>query len=144
MTVTFETDKQRECYQMVEDYLLVLEVEFVRSDDEPFFVVPFSDAAAVLVSIQAWEPDDAQVQVVSAVVNDPPLDERLMRHLLERNTEPVIGCFCVEDGNVLVRHGMGGSDLDPSELRDAIYLLSALADKVGKEVAERFGGKLAG
>jgi hypothetical protein len=144
MPVTFDSTEQRECYQLVEDYLLVLELAYHKSEDGPSFVIPFDDVPLVLIEVRPWGDDDTQVQVASPVMDDAPLDEKLLRHLLEWNAVMPIGCFCVEGNSIFVRHGMGGSDLDKSELRDAVYLVANFAGQAGSEISERFGGQPAG
>jgi hypothetical protein len=141
MAIQFDNPAHEETFQVVEDFLVALELEYLRWKEQPIVTVPFSNGVDVHIVVRAWGDDDAILLLRTWLVRPERLDEELLRFMLERNYSQRMGTLALDaDGDVLLRHALGGSHLDQKEFRDAVYAVEVSAARLRAEILDRFGG----
>jgi hypothetical protein len=141
MTMAMASAVQRECFQLIQDYLQVSDLRYQVRDDIDAVELYFSDTPRVII----WTfllGDDPFVCVRSYLVTGAGQGEELYLRLLRRNLDLVLGKVCIDpDGDILVEHVLGGVDLDRSELVDTVMAVGLAGAEVRKEVLAGYGGR---
>lgn len=111
-----------------------------REHDGEFF--GREGSTVVLVRVVPWAAmADAQVQVVAGIAADIDPTPECLRYLLKENHDFVLGGFALEgDHNIIFKHTIIGSKLDPKELKASVLAVAGTGDKYDDIITSRFGG----
>lgn len=135
--IPFSHDAQALTYRKVEQYLTQSELfrQTLQPDPtQPRFAITY-EGAIVIVDILSWEVhpweagDLAIVKASSRVQCDVPVDERLLRGLLQENARARFGAFQLDDQNCVVFADtiLGGEGMDVMELQTCILAVVTIA-----------------
>jgi Putative bacterial sensory transduction regulator len=142
MPLTFTSSAHEECYQLVEDYLIVLGLDYVKHDDVTVFSLFPGEGLHVRVGVTSWGDNDALVMFVAPLVRNARQSAALLRYMLEQNFNLPLGHFAMDDdGDIYICHNCGGNELDRGELIDALTGVAALGAREAEALIQRFGGE---
>ena len=118
---------------------------FEELDEGRYVVHPGPEPVAVLVL--GFGEDDAAVHVVGYLSGgfgpklELPVDARLMRYLLERNSEIVYGAFAVdEEDDISFCYTLPWKGLSGDCLRTAVEVVAVMAARFRGDLEREFGG----
>jgi hypothetical protein len=142
MPVTFESPSQEDCHQLVEDYLIVLGLDYVKHDDSPVFSLFAGQGMHIRIGVAPWGEDDALVMFFALLVRNARTSAALLRYMLEQNLALPMGHFALnDDDEILLCHNCGGKELDRGELVDALTGVANSGEQQADAVIARFGGE---
>ena len=142
MPLEFDTPAHEEIYQVVEDYLVALDLPYRKRSEDTIFSLALSQDMAVHVIVTGRGDDDALIIVRAWIVRPETLSPDLLLYILERNCAPRLGALAVDsDGDVMFQYVLGGAELDGGELRDAIYAVQLGGARARDRILSRFRGR---
>ncbi|WP_028062673.1 YbjN domain-containing protein [Solirubrobacter soli] len=142
MPPEFDTPAHEEIYQVVEDYLVALDLPYHKRSEHTMFSLALARDMAVHVIVTGWGDDDAMIIVRAWIVRPETLSAELLLYLLERNCAPRLGALAVDpDGDVMFQYVLGGAELDSGELRDAVYAVQLGGARARDRILSRFAGR---
>jgi hypothetical protein len=138
----FTNDLHRQTYEHVQGLLSTLYGgQYAVSEEWPRFILQ-EGSAELNVLVLPWGDDRAVVELRAYVVFGAELTAELMRYLLQKNDEMVLGAFGVDgDGDVFFSHTLLADDLGTPELRTSVAAVMSAADEYDDEIQKRWGGQ---
>lgn len=138
----FKTDAQKSCYGRIGSYM----TELFGGDVRVYTGFPAygirAGSTRVQESVEPWHEDDAVVRVESWVVTGTRLTPDLMRFLLNKNCELLLGSFETDsDDDVFLNCDLVGSTCGKLELAHVIEAVAATADEYDDLITAKWGGE---
>ena len=105
----FHTQCQEEVYRQVKTYLDELVEEHSDDADHCDFYLKYG-STVLEISIDAYEEDDAVIEVLAFCVHDVEPTFELMSELLSVNSELPLGAFSMVDNDIFFSHSFLGRE----------------------------------
>jgi hypothetical protein len=141
-TRTFHTQCQEEVYRQVKTYLDELVDE--HSDDAEHCDFYLKYGSTVLeISIDAYEEDDAVIEVLAFCVQGVEPTFELMQELLSLNSEVPLGAFSMVGNDIFYSHSFLGRRLPPEQLIASLDSVASVSDLYDEKLVAKYGGETA-
>lgn len=138
----FHTQCQEEVYRQVKSYLDELVDE--HSDDAEHCDFYLKYGSTVLeISIDAYEEDDAVIEILAFCVQGVEPTFELMADLLRLNAEVPLGAFSVVANDIFFSHSFLGRRLRPEQLIASLDCVAGISDLYDEQLVAKYGGKTA-
>ncbi len=139
---TFHTQCQEEVYRQVKTYLDELVDE--HSDDAEHCDFYLKYGSTVLeISIDAYEEDDAVIEVLAFCVQGVEPTFELMQELLSLNSEVPLGAFSMVENDIFYSHSFLGRRLPPEQLIASLDSVASVSDLYDEKLVAKYGGETA-
>ena len=126
----------------VEGFLKKLYKRYEKHDDDRYLV--FEGTTAIQTVLRPWHRDDVVVESFAYVVQDPRIDENLLRFLLRENAMMHFGAFGLTfDGTIIFSHSLAGANLDENEFVSSIKSVAKISDYYDERIVQMAGGMTA-
>ncbi|HEY0156181.1 MAG TPA: YbjN domain-containing protein [Thermoanaerobaculia bacterium] len=141
-TRQFHSSCQEEVYRQVKSHLDELVDE--HSDDAEHCDFYLKYGSTVLeISIDAYEEDDAVVEVLAFCVQGVEPTFELMQELLNLNAEVPIGAFSMVGNDIFYSHAFLGRRLRPEQLIASLDTVASISDLYDERLVSKYGGETA-
>jgi len=140
--MNFEHSVHEETYLKVEEYLPEFFDDPYHDDDNGHFYVRYG-STVLEISVEAYGPKEAVVNIMSYCVQGAAVDEELLRGLLQLNHSLPFGSFSLVDDDIYFSHAIFGRDLEARNLLGAIAAVADVADEYDDRIVARYGGTTA-
>ncbi|HEX8253349.1 MAG TPA: hypothetical protein VF846_09395 [Thermoanaerobaculia bacterium] len=138
----FHTQCQEEVYRQVKSYLDELVDE--HSDDAEHCDFYLKYGSTVLeISIEAYEEDDAVIEILAFCVQGVEPTFELMQELLRLNIEVPLGAFSMVGNDIFYSHSFLGRRLRPEQLIASLDSVAGLSDVYDEQLVAKYGGETA-
>jgi hypothetical protein len=139
---TFHTQCQEEVYRQVKTYLDELVDE--HSDDAEHCDFYLKYGSTVLeISIDAYEEDDAVIEILAFCVQGVEPTFELMQELLTLNSEVPLGAFSMVENDIFYSHSFLGRRLRPEQLIASLDCVASVSDLYDEKLVAKYGGETA-
>lgn len=138
----FHTQCQEEVYRQVKTYLDELVEEHFDDADHCDFYLKYG-STVLEISIDAYEEDDAVIEILAFCVQGVEPTFELMRELLHLNSEVPIGAFSMVGNDVFYSHSFLGRRLRPEQLIASLDSVASVSDLYDERLVARYGGETA-
>lgn len=138
----FEHSVHEETYQKVEEYLPEFFDDPYLDDDNGHYYVRYG-STVLEISVVAYGPKEAVVNIMSYCVQGADVDEELLRGLLQLNHSLPFGSFSLVGDDIFFSHAIFGRDLEARALLGAIAAVADVADEYDDRIVARYGGTTA-
>jgi hypothetical protein len=139
---TFHTQCQEEVYRQVKTYLDELVDE--HSDDAEHCDFYLKYGSTVLeISIDAYEEDDAVIEILAFCVQGAEPTFELMQELLSLNSEVPLGAFSMVENDIFYSHSFLGRRLRPEQLIASLDSVASISDLYDEKLVAKYGGETA-
>ena len=138
----FHTQCQEEVYRQVKSYLDDLVDEHFDDADHCDFYLKYG-STVLEISIDAFEDDDAVVEILAFCVQGVDPTFELMKELLQLNADVPLGAFSLVDRDIFFSHSFLGRRLRPEQLIASLESVASISDLYDEQLVGRFGGETA-
>ena len=139
---TFHTQCQEEVYRQVKTYLDELVDD--HSDDAEHCDFYLKYGSTVLeISIDAYEEDDAVIEILAFCVQGVEPTFELMQELLALNSEVPLGAFSMVENDIFYSHAFLGRRLRPEQLIASLDTVASVSDLYDEKLVAKYGGETA-
>ena len=138
----FHTQCQEEVYRTVKGYLDELVDEHFDDADHCDFYLKYG-STVLEISIEAYEEDDAVIEILAFCVQGVEPTFELMHELLKLNSDGRMGAFSMVDNDIFYSHSFLGRRLRPEQLIASLGNVASISDLYGEKLAARYGGETA-
>lgn len=138
----FHTQCQEEVYRQVKSYLDELVDEHFDDADHCDFYLKYG-STVLEISIEAYEEDDAVIEILAFCVQGVEPTFELMHELLRLNSEVRMGAFSMSDNDIFYAHSFLGRRLRPEQLIASLGNVASISDLYGETLVSRYGGETA-
>jgi hypothetical protein len=141
-TREFHTQCQEEVYRQIKTYLDELVDEHFDDADHCDFYLKYG-STVLEISIEAYEEDDAVIEILAFCVQGVEPTFELTRELLLLNSDVRMGAFSMVDQDIFYSHTFLGRRLRPEQLIASLGNVASVSDLYGEKLAARYGGETA-
>lgn len=141
-TREFHSQCQEEVYHQVKSYLDDLVDEHFDDADHCDFYLKYG-STVLEISIDAYEEDDAVVEILAFCVQGVDPTFELMKELLQLNAEVPLGAFSLVDRDIFFSHSFLGRRLRPEQLIASLESVASISDLYDEQLVTRYGGETA-
>ena len=141
-TRVFHTQCQEEVYRQVKTYLDELVDEHFDDAEHCDFYLKYG-STVLEVSIDAYEEDDAVIEILAFCVQGVEPTFELMRELLRINSEVPLGAFSMVGNDVFYSHSFLGRRLRPEQLIASLDSVASISDLYDERLVASYGGETA-
>lgn len=138
----FHTQCQEEVYRQVKSYLDDLVDEHFDDADHCDFYLKYG-TTVLEISIEAFEEDDAVVEILAFCVQGVDPTFELTKELLQLNADVPLGAFSLVDRDIFFSHSFLGRRLRPEQLIASLESVASISDLYDEQLVRRFGGETA-
>jgi hypothetical protein len=138
----FHTQCQEEVYREVKSYLDELVEEHSDDADHCDFYLKYG-STVLEISIDAFEEDDAVVEILAFCVQGVEPSFELMSELLQLNFEVPLGAFSMINGDIFFSHSFLGRRLRPEQLIASLDSVASISDLYDERLVAKYGGETA-
>ena len=138
----FHTQCQEEVYRQVKTHLDELVEEHFDDADHCDFYLKYG-STVLEISIDAYEEDDAVIEILAFCVQGVEPTFELMRELLHLNSEVPIGAFSMVGNDVFYSHSFLGRRLRPEQLIASLDSVASISDLYDERLVSKYGGETA-
>lgn len=138
----FHTQCQEEVYHQVKAYLDDLVDEHFDDADHCDFYLKYG-TTVLEISIEAFEEDDAVVEILAFCVQGVDPTFELTKELLQLNADVPLGAFSLVDRDIFFSHSFLGRRLRPEQLIASLESVASISDLYDEQLVRRFGGETA-
>ena len=138
----FHTQCQEEVYRQVKAYLDELVDEHFDDADHCDFYLKYG-STVLEISIDAYEEDDAVIEILAFCVQGVEPSFELMAELLQLNFEVPLGAFSMVGGDIFYSHSFLGRRLRPEQLIASLDSVASISDEYDEKLVSRYGGETA-
>jgi adenylate cyclase len=138
----FHTECQEEVYRQVKSYLDELVDEHFDDAEHCDFYLKYG-STVLEISIDAYEEDDAVIEILAFCVQGVEPGFELMQELLRLNAEVSLGAFSMVESDIYYSHSFLGRRLRPDQLIASLDSVATISDTYDEQIVNRFGGKTA-
>lgn len=142
MTIEFQTDAQKECYERVSGWMKEIYGEqLFTADDMPAFIIG-AGSAPVFIQVHPLGEDESIVQITSNVVRGAEIGPDLLEYLLKENRKSTLfGAFGItDDGSIALGTEILGTTCVKQELKEVLTVIGNMADNYDDQIMSRWGG----
>jgi hypothetical protein len=141
-TREFHTQCQEEVYRQVKSYLDELVDEHFDDADHCDFYLKYG-STVLEISIDAYEEDDAVIEILAFCVQGVDPTFELMQELLRLNSEIRLGAFSMDAHDIFFSHCFLGRRLRPEQLIASLGSVASVSDLYGEKLVAKYGGETA-
>jgi hypothetical protein len=138
----FHTQCQEEVYRQVKSYLDELVDEHFDDATHCDFYLKYG-STVLEISINAYEEDDAVIDILAFCVQGVEATFELTRELLELNSEVRLGAFSMVGQDIFYSHSFLGRRLRPEQLIASLDSVASVADLYDERLVAKYGGQTA-
>ncbi len=138
----FVNARHKTAYEQVREYLSELFEDFYHDEQTGHFYVSYG-STVLEISVDAYGPDEAIIDIMSYCVQGVELDEDLLLGLLELNHTPPVGAFSLVGKDIFFSHSLFGRTLERSNLLGTIAAVANLSDDYDDRIVAKYGGQTA-
>lgn len=138
----FHSQCQEEVYHQVKTYLDDLVEEHFDDADHCDFYLKYG-STVLEISIDAYEEDDAVIEILAFCVQGVEPSAELMKELLMLNAEVPLGAFSLVEKDIFYSHSFLGRRLRPEQLIASLESVASISDLYDEQLVARFGGETA-
>ncbi|HEX8172983.1 MAG TPA: YbjN domain-containing protein [Thermoanaerobaculia bacterium] len=138
----FHSHCQEEVYRQVKSYLDELVDEHFDDADHCDFYLKYG-STVLEISIDAYEEDDAVIEILAFCVQGVETSFELMQELLRLNAEVPLGAFSMVEGDIYYSHSFLGRRLRPEQLIASLDSVASISDLYDEKLVARYGGQTA-
>jgi hypothetical protein len=138
----FHTQCQEEVYRQVKAYLDELVDEHFDDADHCDFYLKYG-STVLEISIDAYEEDDAVIEILAFCVQGVEPTFELMHELLQWNADLRLGAFSLVGNDIYYSHSFLGRRLRPEQLIASLASVASVSDLYGEKLVARYGGETA-
>jgi len=138
----FHTQCQEEVYRQVKSYLDELVDEHFDDAGHCDFYLKYG-STVLEISINAYEEDDAVIDILAFCVQGVEPNFDLARELLELNSEVPLGAFSMVGRDIFYSHSFLGRRLRPEQLIASLDSVASVADLYDERLVAKYGGQTA-
>jgi len=138
----FHSQCQEEVYRQVKAYLDELVDEHSDDADHCDFYLKYG-STVLEISIDAYEEDDAVIEILAFCVQGVEPTFELMQELLRLNSDVRLGAFSMVENDIFFSHSFLGRRLRPEQLIASLGIVASVADLSGEKLAAKYGGETA-
>jgi len=137
-----------EVKKTVGEQMLDMFESYIETDDGEF-VVEVGSSAAIIDVVEGFGEGGTVILVNAPVLIGAKVSPALFKWIATEGQDFLLGAMSVDvdedddgkTGSVIFRSNIIGDDVDPSELKAAIFSVLAVADKFDSLLQKKFGGK---
>jgi len=133
---------QEEVYGQVKAYLDELVDEHFDDADHCDFYLKYG-STVLEISIDAFEEDDAVIEILAFCVQGVEPSFELMQELLLLNAEVPLGAFSLVDTDIFYSHSFLGRRLRPEQLIASLDSVASVSDLYDERLVGKYGGQTA-
>lgn len=141
-TKEFHTACQEEVYTQVRRFLDELVDEHYDDAEHCDFYLKFG-STLLEISINAYEEDNAVLEILAYCVQGVEPSLELCRELLSLNAQIPLGAFSMIGNDIYYSHSVLGRDLQAEQFIASLSSVAAIADEYDEVIISRFGGETA-
>jgi len=141
-TKQFHSLCQEEVYRQVKAYLDELVDEHFDDADHCDFYLKYG-STVLEISIDAYEEDDAVIEILAFCVQGVEPSFELMQELLLLNAEGPLGAFSLVDHDIFYSHSFLGRRLRPEQLIASLDSVASVSDLYDERLVGKYGGQTA-
>ncbi|MDQ3283857.1 MAG: YbjN domain-containing protein [Acidobacteriota bacterium] len=141
-TRQFHTQCQEEVYRQVKAYLDELVDDHSDDADHCDFYLKYG-STVLEISIDAYEEDDAVIEILAFCVHGVEPTFELMQELLHLNSELSLGAFSMVDNDIFFSHSFLGRRLRPEQLIASLDAVASVSDLYDEKFVGKYGGQTA-
>jgi hypothetical protein len=141
-TREFHTQCQEEVYRQVKAYLDELVDEHFDDAAHCDFYLKYG-STVLEISIDAFEEDDAVIEILAFCVQGVEPTFELMHELLGLNSSVPLGAFSMVDNDIFYSHSFLGRRLRPEQLIASLDSVASVSDLYDEKLVARYGGQTA-
>ena len=138
----FHTQCQEEVYRQVKSYLDELVDEHFDDADHCDFYLKYG-STVLEISIDAYEEDDAVIEILAFCVQGVEPTFELASELLRLNAEVPLGAFSMFDRDIFFSHSFLGRRLRPEQLIASLDSVASISDLYDEKLVAAYGGETA-
>lgn len=138
----FHTQCQEEVYRQVKSYLDELVDEHFDNAGHCDFYLKYG-STVLEISIDAYEEDDAVIEILAFCVQGVEPTFELMQELLRLNSEVPIGAFSMVENDIFYSHAFLGRRLRPEQLIASLDSVASVSDLYDERLVAKYGGETA-
>jgi hypothetical protein len=138
----FHTQCQEEVYRQVKSYLDELVDEHSDDADHCDFYLKYG-STVLEISIDAYEEDDAVIEILAFCVQGVEPTFELMSELLRLNAEVPLGAFSMVGNDIFYSHSFLGRRLRPEQLIASLDSVASISDVYDEQLVGKYGGETA-
>lgn len=138
----FHTQCQEEVYRQVKSYLDELVDEHFDDAEHCDFYLKYG-STVLEISIDAYEEDDAVVEILAFCVQGVEPTFELMQELLRLNSEVPLGAFSMVGQDIFYSHSFLGRRLRPEQLIASLDSVASISDLYDERLVSKYGGETA-
>ena len=138
----FHTQCQEEVYRQVKTYLDELVEEHFDDADHCDFYLKYG-STVLEISIDAYEEDDAVIEILAFCVQGVEPTFELATDLLKLNTQVPLGAFSMVENDIYYSHAFLGRRLRPEQLIASLDSVASISDLVDERLVAKYGGETA-
>ena len=142
LTKQFHSLCQEEVYRQVKAYLDELVDEHFDDADHCDFYLKYG-STVLEISIDAYEEDDAVIEILAFCVQGVEPSFELMQELLLLNAEGPLGAFSLVDHDIFYSHSFLGRRLRPEQLIASLDSVASVSDLYDERLVGKYGGQTA-
>src|SRR5919107_3685322 len=138
----FHTQCQEEVYRQVKSYLDELVEEHFDDASHCDFYLKYG-STVLEISINAYEEDDAVIEILAFCVQGVEPTFELMTELLRLNAEVPLGAFSMVGQDIFYSHSFLGRRLRPEQLIASLDNVASISDLYDEKIVAKYGGETA-
>ncbi len=138
----FHTQCQEEVYRQVKSYLDELVDEHFDDAEHCDFYLKYG-STVLEISIEAYEEDDAVVEILAFCVQGVEATFELTQELLRLNAEVPLGAFSMVGPDIFYSHSFLGRRLRPEQLIASLDSVASISDLYDERIVSKYGGETA-
>jgi hypothetical protein len=138
----FHTQCQEEVYRLVKTHLDELVEEHFDDAAHCDFYLKYG-STVLEISIEAYEEDDAVIEILAFCVQGVEPSFELMRELLRLNSEVPLGAFSMVESDIFFSHAILGRRLRPEQLIASLDSVASISDLYDERLVAKYGGETA-
>ena len=138
----FHSQCQEEVYRQVKSYLDELVDEHSDDADHCDFYLKYG-STVLEISIDAYEEDDAVIEILAFCEQGVEPTFELMQELLLLNSDVRLGAFSMVDNDIFFSHSFLGRRLRPEQLIASLDVVAAISDEYDDQLVQHYGGETA-
>src|SRR5690348_15352464 len=141
-TKQFHTECQEEVYRLVKSNLDELVEEHFDDAEHCDFYLKYG-STVLEISIDPYEEDDADIEVLAFCVQGVEPSFELMRELLRLNSEVPLGAFSLVGKDIFFSHSFLGRRMRPEQFMASLESVATISDEYDDKLVEQYGGETA-
>jgi hypothetical protein len=140
--IEFHTQCQEEVYRQVKSYLDELVDEHFDDASHCDFYLKYG-STVLEISIDAYEEDDAVIEILAFCVQGVEPTFELMQELLQLNSDTPLGAFSLVERDIFYSHSFLGRRLRPEQLIASLDSVASVSDLYDEKLVAKYGGETA-